>query len=413
MVTSIPISLGFLVVSLGLFFLVTANFYDSAGHWFGIPESFFSPAHAAVYVGVAITIFGSIWVLIKSCSYIRQSNKYENKGDNIESSLGIKFGLSRRSFSSAEMFRLSIKMIFYGIITLILAGPFDFAWHAAFGLDGLLSPPHAVFRAGQAVCGIGSLLGIVSIYGGINSKSRNKTHAWLYPISIIITVAGLWAGFIRCINMVTLPFSNTGYFDLNPNPIVAAVIATIAFPLFNSLMLYCSFRLGNLHNQHSEGIKGTITGEHYHPKFGILTITATAYLAIITFTIIASNKNLLSTAPLYALNVIPIFVIDMILTKVYSNSARKTSKKIGEIVAGGVLGLLFLSLHYPYITFTYNEIVDNPEYITSKNIATTYITTIQELPFLSFPAITSGIVGIIIGVRLFSSHRSNPQIKTE
>ena len=224
-------------------------------------------------------------------------------------------------------------MIFYGIIILILAGPFDFAWHAAFGLDGLLSPPHAVFRAGQAMCGIGALLGIVSIYGGTNSQPRNKTEVWSYPISIIITVAALWAGFVRIINMVTLPFSNTGYFDLNPDPIVAAVIATIAFPLLNSLMLYCSFRLGNLHNQPSEGIKGTITEEHYHPKFGILTITATAYLAIITFTIIASNKNLLPTAPLYALNVIPILIIDILLTKVSSNPARRTSKKIGEIVA--------------------------------------------------------------------------------
>ena len=396
-------------MSIGLFFLVTANFFDSAGHWFGVPESFFSPAHAAVYVGVAITVFGSIWVLMQSGSYLSRRDNPEYEENSIESNLSRKFGLSSRSFSSAEMLLLSIKMIFYGIIILVLAGPFDFAWHAAFGLDGLLSPPHAVFRAGQGVCGIGALLGIVAIYSGADSQSRNKTNSWLYPISIIITVAGLWAGFVRCINMVTLPFSNTGYFDWNPNPFVAAVIATIAFPFFNSLMLYCSFRLGNLHNQNSEVKRETLTEEiHNHPKFGILTITAAAYLAIITFTIIASNKYLLFTAPLYVLNLIPILLIDMLLTKVYSNSARRTSKKIGEIVAGGVLGLLFLTLHYPYITFTYNEILDDPEYITSKNIVTTYIKTIQELPLLSFPAVVSGIVGIIIGVKLFSSQGSKP-----
>jgi hypothetical protein len=45
----------------------------------------------------------------------------------------------------------SFELVVAGILMLIAAGPVDFAWHSAFGLDGLLSPPHFVLLMGMIV----------------------------------------------------------------------------------------------------------------------------------------------------------------------------------------------------------------------------------------------------------------------
>lgn len=50
---------------------------------------------------------------------------------------------------------------------LIAAAPLDFAWHSAFGLDGLLSPPHLVLLLGMIMSSLGAMLGIISYINNV------------------------------------------------------------------------------------------------------------------------------------------------------------------------------------------------------------------------------------------------------
>ena len=52
------------------------------------------------------------------------------------------------------------KLVIVGVIMLISAAPVDFAWHSAFGLDGLLSPPHFVLVSGMIIGNAGALIGL-------------------------------------------------------------------------------------------------------------------------------------------------------------------------------------------------------------------------------------------------------------
>ena len=54
---------------------------------------------------------------------------------------------SKRGYTKPRL-PLSIKLIIAGVAMLLGAGPFDFAWHSAFGLDGRSSPSHITLTMG-------------------------------------------------------------------------------------------------------------------------------------------------------------------------------------------------------------------------------------------------------------------------
>ena len=151
---------------------------------------------------------------------------------------------------------------------LISAGPLDFAWHTAFGLDGLLSPPHAVLATGMALCSIGAFLGLISknnYYDRMKTKTnietmtsevnyftvelkntspnetttRNK-RSLLY---VIISITAIWITVSGIIHMISLPFSDTDFFKFNPNPILAGLVATLCFPFLEIGRASCRERV--------------------------------------------------------------------------------------------------------------------------------------------------------------------------
>src|ERR1043166_10245852 len=79
---------------------------------------------------------------------------------------------------------------------------------------------------------------------------------------------------ICVIGMLSLPFSKTQYFNFNPDPSAAAVLATISYPLLISFILYSSFHLGRR-------------------KFGVLSVIGASYLTINAITAIIPNESLI------------------------------------------------------------------------------------------------------------------------
>ena len=358
---------GYILVSLGVLLSASSGSWDITNHLLNKPETFFSPPHAGLYTGVAIVLSGSIMMLsryYRSYSNISNNDHYINKLIDLP---------------------LPMKLVTIGVIMLVSAGPFDFAWHSAFGLDGLLSPSHSVLTIGMAISSIGALLGMLSSNNDQNNDK--KSHA-VSPILIVIGITPVWIIVSGLIHMVSLPFSDTEYFKFNPDPTLAAIIATLAFPFIVSFILFSSFEL-SVRSGRTKGM------------FGILSITGATFIIINLSTAILTNEHLYPTIPFYILNLIPIVAVDIILSKL---SIPRT--KIVNYIAGAILGSTFLMLYYPLITHTYNEVSLNPQTVWPSLTSSIYFQMIGKVyPLIIIPAMATGILGTIISTKLINQHK--------
>jgi hypothetical protein len=304
---------------------------------------------------------------------------------------------------------------------LISAGPLDFAWHTAFGLDGLLSPPHAVLTMGIVLCSIGAFLGLIS-NNNYSDKMRTKTNIERLDdgdsystfelkntssnntttpnkrssLYIIVSITAIWITVSGIIHMASLPFSDTDFFKFNPNPILAGLIATLCFPFLVSFILFTSWEITK--------------------KFGVLSAAGMIFIFINLITTILPNENLVPAIPFYLINVIPIIAIDALLSlpslgisssstpsssTTVSISLSQTRKRIVSILAGAVLGLMFFMLYFPLITHTYNEVSTNPQPVWPSVTAAIYFEMIDEMyPILVISSIAAGILGVVVSSKL-------------
>ena len=386
---------GYILVSLGVLLSASSGSWDITNHLLNKPETFFSPPHAGLYMGVAIVLSGSIMMLsryYRNYSNISNNNHYINKLIDLP---------------------LPMKLVTIGVIMLVSAGPFDFAWHSAFGLDGLLSPSHSVLTIGMAVSSIGALLGMLSsnndqnnndnnnksrkfnpsittssscsssaIADSTNNDDNNTSHA-VSLVFIIIGIIPVWITVSGLIHMASLPFSDTEHFNFNPDPTLAAIIATLAFPFIMSFMLFSSFQL-------------SVRSKRTKRMFGILSITGIVFIIINLTTAILPNEYLVPTIPFYILNIIPIVAVDILLSKL---STPKT--KIVNYVAGAVIGSIFFTLYYPLITHTYNEVLPNSQTVWPSLTSSIYFKMIDKIyPLMVIPAALIGIVATIVSSKL-------------
>ncbi|MEX0656443.1 MAG: hypothetical protein WD154_02720, partial [Nitrosopumilaceae archaeon] len=221
--SSILVSSGILIVTIG-------GSWDVTNHLLNRPETFFSPPHALLYIGVAIAL----------------------------TSTAIKFfSLKNLPDETKQQHTQQVKLAILGIAILVGAGPFDFFWHSNFGLDGLLSPPHLFLIFGMILCSTASMTSIVR-----HSKEKLISNSYT-PFHFLIIV-GLLAVLLSTSGLfysLSLPFSDTAHFNFNPDPIFAVVFTTIAFPFLFSSILYLSSSFVNY-------------------KFGIASIVGTLFLII-------------------------------------------------------------------------------------------------------------------------------------
>lgn len=353
--------IGCFLISLGILVSTSGGSWDITNHLLNKPETFFAPPHAVLYTGVALAILGSVIIF---CGWRSSGIHYPE-------------------------LLIPFKLVIAGILMLIVAGPIDFGWHSAFGLDGLLSPPHFVLLMGMIMSSVGAMLGITkynnNTTNNVSTTSRvshpsvmtrlNKSN--YYSKSIILTVVGLlpiWLSTSGLIGMFTLPFSNTKYFDFNPEPSLAVSFATAGYPFLISFILFSSFELTRR-------------------KFGILSITGIAYLTINALTVIMPSESLLPTLPFYITNIIPIIAADVALS-------ISTERFYYRYIAGALLGASFFMIHFPLITHTYNELLTKQPVWPSVTAPIYFGMIGYVYPLVVMPAVTMGILGVLVGHRL-------------
>jgi hypothetical protein len=363
--------LGCILVSLGIFVSATGGSWDITNHLLNKPESFFSAPHGMLYAGVASAIVG--------CVLIFRGRKYMHH--------------------IYQSFRTSTRLVITGITMLIVAGPVDFAWHSAFGLDGLLSPPHFVLLMGMVISSVGSLIGLILYTGrdNLNDGSyvenfNSRRHRWIWGSLVFMRSHGfivlptlgiipIWLVLAGVIGMFSLPFSKTQYFDFNPEPIVGAVVATLGYPVLLSFILISSFRLGK-------------------DRFGIISITASIYMVVSAITVIIPNVSLVQTLPFYILNLVPIIAVDVMFT-----ISKNRIPSIAYIIGGAVFGSVFFMMQYPLITHVYNEVVSMQEFLWPSLTSSTYFGMFgQVYTLVAVPGAAMGIIGAILGNRIMAKN---------
>jgi hypothetical protein len=368
---------GCILVSAGILLAESAGSWDITNHLLNKPETFFSPPHVILYSGIALSLVGAsiMFLYWRSYSIYTSAIKEQKK----------------------LTMNLSIKLVISGVSMLILAGPLDFFWHSAFGLDGLLSPPHLTLTIGMLAGSIGALIGITSNIVMNNSiiqeKRQNNTNNGTFeknektPISIystlsIIGILPIWMSSSGLIYMFSLPFSDTEYYNFNLEPTIAATIATVSFPFLISFILVSLFKIVEKMSNKKR-------------KFGAISVTGSIFIIITIVTMMIPNKSLISTIPFYALNIIPILIADVFLSKL-------PLKRMFIYISGGILGSSFFMLYYPMITHIYNEVSSNQPVWPSLTAPIYFDMISQIYPLLVVPAVGVGILGTIVSSRLIN-----------
>jgi len=330
--------IGSVFTSFGILLVTVGGSWDITNHLLSKPESFFSPPHALMYSGVAISLTGVV------LSFIGWTNL--------------------KKFKDSYFLSLKIKLIGIGLLT--GAGPLDFIWHSYFGLDGLLSPPHFTLIIGMFLCSIGGMIGISRYLKFNNSQSLTK-------YLLILAVIPVWLSASGIISSLSLPFSSTDFFQFNPEPTIAFIIASLGYPFLISLSLILIFRLSNY-------------------QFGMMSILGGLFLLIYSSTAIVPNFAMFDTVQFYSLNLIP-FVISDIFLKI-------NRSKISGFFVGGLLGSIFYMTYYPYVMYTYNEILLG-KLVSPSLIYFVYFELIQTvLLYTLIPAILMGILAFIMSDKL-------------
>ena len=72
-----------------------------------------------------------------------------------------------------KSYATAFKLLILGTAISVAAGPSDFLWHEAFGVDGLLSPPHLALITGMLINAIAVVVGLARIVVHIPSEKRD------------------------------------------------------------------------------------------------------------------------------------------------------------------------------------------------------------------------------------------------
>lgn len=331
--------IGSILTSFGILLVTVGGSWDITNHLLNKPETFFSPPHTLMYTGVVISLVGVV------LSFLGWKNL--------------------QKFSDSYFLSLKIKLI--GISLLIGSGPFDFIWHSNFGLDGLLSPPHLTLIMGMFLCSIGGMIGI------IRHLKINDYKNSLLSLLIILAVIPVWLSCSGIVSSLSLPFSNTDYFQLNPEPNFAFVMATLAYPFLISTSLLLVHRLSDA-------------------KFGMMSILGGMFLLIYSMTAIVPNFAMFDSIQFYSLNLIPFVASDVIL---FFYKSRKSM-----IFVGGLLGSVFYMVYYPYVMYTFNEVLLG-RLVSPSLIYFVYFELIYDVMMITLiPAVIMGILSVFFSEQI-------------
>jgi hypothetical protein len=298
-----------IMASCGSILQIAGTSWDVTSHVMEQPETFFTPSHAALYIGVgllAVPAGTSVILLIRNANL---------RGSSVATSL---------------------KLLIIGSIISLVAGPSDFLWHETFGVDGLLSPPHLALITGMLINSIGTVLGLARIVVLITSPSRQR----LIRAAMIPAFAALWFTTTWYVYMFSLPFSNGENFQFNLSPDIASLIAIVTLPMLSSIIF--------------------LTASKSIGRFGAGTIVSALVVSINIFANIIPTQGMLSSILSWysILAILPALIADITLYNSVIKS--KLGLRATELIAGILVSSVFYIFNYPMLTWAFAIPLDMP-----------------------------------------------------
>jgi hypothetical protein len=291
------------IATAGAFLQIGGTSWDVTSHLMKEPETFFTPSHAVLYTGISLlTLAAGIggFVLIRNKEIRRIS------------------------------FATGFKLLIIGSMVSLAAGPSDFLWHESFGVDGLLSPPHLALITGMLINSIAVVLGLARMRHIGLTPSKEK----IVRLAMIPAFAALWFTMIWYVYMFSLPFSNGEDFKFNPNPNVAALIATISLPFLSSIVFLTASK--------AIGWPGGAT------SVAVLIVGLNSFANVIP-----TVPSMISFLPWYLIiAILPALIADLVLKFLPMKS--NVSIKKSEIITGAIIGCVFYMFSYPMITWVFS-----------------------------------------------------------
>jgi hypothetical protein len=358
----ISVTLVILVIATaGAFLQIGGASWDITTHIMEQPETFFTPSHTVLYTGVG---------LLTAASGIGGILLIKNKE------------LKGKSYATA------FKLLVIGTAISVAAGPSDFLWHEAFGVDGLLSPPHLALITGMLINAIAVVVGLARIVVHIPSEKKR-----LIKLVMIPAFAALWFTITWYVYMFSLPFSNGENFQFNLNSNIAATIAIVALPLFSSIMF--------------------LTASKTIGRFGAGSAVAVLVVGVNVFAnIVPTDGMMISSLSWYLIfAIIPAITADIIL----NNSAIKLEIGVreSELIAGAIVSSTFYIFSYPMIAWVFATPLDmqitNLQGIEAVSILTSdFLGTLPAaLAITLVPGALMGIMAAYISSKTIAIPRRN------
>jgi hypothetical protein len=342
------------LMAVGMALQIGGGKWDVTWHILQRPETFFTPPHAVLYAGVALTVSAAGAGL-----YLKLRSKQKTNGNLLLS-------------SSPSLF----DPIFFAVIgstMQIIAGIFDFSWHNTFGFDGLLSPPHALLVSGMVINSLAAAKGLNTI---LNQVQYSPTRI-IAIITLALSLAVLWMCSVALMDLYTYPWSEGEHFNFNPDPQMAALGATIGYPLIGPFIAMLTLSVLPI-------------------KYPFTLVTG-LYLSIIFLANILPDPSLHGSMPYYALNILIAFAIDNIY-----KAARfiHNSSKAKAIVIGSLFGPFFISMYFPGIIAVYQEPLGlAEEELGVEDVAFAPLIYQTDVRIVLIPSILAGIIGSVLGRR--------------
>ena len=205
-----------LAMAVGATSIVVGVLWDISWHRTIGRDTFWTPAHMAIYLGGVLGGLGGGWLALRTT-----------------------FGNDPTAHSAAVRFwgfraPLGAWVAIWGAIAMLTSAPFDDWWHNAYGLDvKIISPPHMVLAMGMGGIVLGALLLALSEQNrGTHSAARSGFY--LYVAGMLVAV----------LSILTMEYNTTNLHH-GPKfylvacliyPVVLVAVARAGRPLFSATL---------------------------------------------------------------------------------------------------------------------------------------------------------------------------------
>ena len=184
--------------------------WDIQWHIAHVPEFFWTPPHVVLYSGAGLVLL----------------------------STGAAFMLPWARRPVAGSVRSATTVAFAGAVLQFAAGGFDSAWHATFGADDTLSPPHVFLTAAMVITTFGILLSLHAWRRTEPMEGARRTVAWLaHAVGVTAMTWATWG------LLFILLFPGLFRTDILLNPFGLRLFTAAAFATLFPFMVLTSARV--------------------------------------------------------------------------------------------------------------------------------------------------------------------------